>query len=757
MSSLIEYISTLDSNTLLSAASKVEKGQFSCDGILQLEDNLYSVTNRLGKKKCIAIVMARIPETAILRLMNAVVNYITSDNYLDRFDCYSPYVIDEKEKIAITTKVQDEYSVDLKIIDASMLATFSDSSLHDFFPDELIPESEDDETQRFLYEILCSGHDSTDIKMNIIKSVIVVSIYEHKNSIQIDKLQTIAEDKLGKRISNFQNLLQKLGGDQRIRYDKDDRNIVHLSELEYTAVQGILEESRMLEAQFRYRFKEILQSHSINNVEECFVKLLELYSSHFDFSSGNEYEAKFKSFKSFLSAATNDNEKADGIIAEIRELCDSNPYLNRICASNSFIGLYKSNSLEKYVKQKQNCVFLDTPLIVYLICYKSLVLTNDLVWHDSQFRSTRSLYELSKRRDCGDVFLYTTNDYINEVFGELKKAFQISWVEKFAPVDLLIRANNTFYNFYRYLLSIEDVLDITIGSFEDFVRKVLCITSVSFESNDFETITRNNIRNMVDNGYGISVVQGTGRGFNIEEEVKYYETTLKKDKSRWASISDTKTLLFLSSVRQLDRIDSNRDINLYLATWDRTFEQYQAHLQERGAKNEISIASPAKIVNDISMAFFNIDTTCITNEIFYADRKYGITANVKAFVNKITSLLEKKENGDNAFFRAVFEWYNEQVNLSDYDSDKTELSNHVEQLLLALFDTIEKQFNPDEREILVSNANVGAKMKAEIKRIKDAFSESSDVSRIVGILIDSMKDSIKENLPESKEPRMFAE
>lgn len=761
MKTLTEYITSLNREAFIKIVSTVEEKLYGFGELTQIKDNLFFVTNRIGKKKLVSIVVSKLAEMAIPKEIESAVKYISDPSFSDKLDCYSVHPIDEKNKPLLIYNALDQYCIDLNIIDSSVLASYKDDCLFDIFPKEYTSKETIGNTQGYLYDILSTGHESTDIKINLISSVIIVSIFEQDNRVNLDDLQRITEKKLGRAIPNFSQILQKLGGYHKVMYDRTDRSIVHLSDSELASVKNIIEESRRLEEQFVYSFNEILESHSIDNHDECFRKLLSLYQSHFEFDASNDYEERsvsaFKDFRTFINDITDNPDITETVIERIRLLCDRNSYLNRISASNSFISLFKSDALEKYIKQKQNCIFLDTPPLVYLICYKSLYLTGDAMWHNPQFKSTRSLFDLTKKRDCGNVYLYTMKDYVNEVFGELQKAFQISWAERIAPVELLLRANNTFYNFYCHVKSKADYINMSVESFETFASSILCVAPNPFDSTDFEVSAKNAIRSLIERNYGIGVMSYIGRRYNLEDELKFYESTLTRNKSRSASENDTRTLLYLAGIENLDGIDNSKERNLYLATWDRSFAEFQAHLSSQGMRNEFVVASPAKIVNAISMAFFNIDVSCITNDIFlYADKKFSITANVKAFVNKITSLLGRMGTCNNSFFKAVFDWYNEQViKAHDEYENLDQTDNRVEQFLLSLVDSIEKQLDSEEKEILVKDVEVSSKMTQIIEGIKDQFSDKSDSDTTVNSLISQLKEMIKRRKSNKPKDRVF--
>ena len=133
MKTLTEYITSLNREAFIKIVSTVEEKLYGFGELTQIKDNLFFVTNRIGKKKLVSIVVSKLAEMAIPKEIESAVKYISDPSFSDKLDCYSVHPIDEKNKPLLIYNALDQYCIDLNIIDSSVLASYKDDCLS--FPD----------------------------------------------------------------------------------------------------------------------------------------------------------------------------------------------------------------------------------------------------------------------------------------------------------------------------------------------------------------------------------------------------------------------------------------------------------------------------------------------------------------------------------------------------------------------------------------------------------------------------------------------
>ena len=105
-------------------------------------------------------------------------------------------------------------------------------------------------------------------------------------------------------------------------------------------------------------------------------------------------------------------------------------------------------------------------------------------WNDSLYRSVKSLYNLHYNNP-EKVNFNIMLDYIGEVAGELKKAYQIALLEDAPFFFNLVDTRNTFYNYYRHLKD-NDLMEVgeEMHCFDDFLHALGIEDSLFNADND---------------------------------------------------------------------------------------------------------------------------------------------------------------------------------------------------------------------------------------------------------------------------------
>ena len=648
-------------------------------------------------KKCVQVTTQKQIELKLKKDLEKVSKMISQYRYSNKFEFYcsipiSEDKIEEYKKFAI-----DEHDIELDIYEAKRLSQLNCKEVVDYIYSlhsdvVLKPEQMNiDKATKTLYDLLANGKDSSDIKNSLVDSVIISILYE-KAPIDRLELKNELENRLGKNLPDILHSVNNLKTDRRIIKVPDNHNLIQLSELEYGNVKEILANSRKAEKDFCDSFAEILAKYQIDYNGEILNELKHLYQYHYsndidDNTQSDESEnlAVFESFKKYLLNIIDDKEDICKLIQEISTLCSSNNYLNKISASESFLSLYKSNQLERYLNQKQKDIYLDTPTFVYLLCSYYGVDNND--WDNPFYRSMKSLIKL-KDTYPDKISFYITQNYLGEVAGEIKKALIFSQFESYPFFKDMGGTRNTLFNYYEYLKhsNLFDNND-NIEDFKDFIYSLGLDNTNPNDSRFFKDV--NQFLSQVAKDYEISIINWSQNDKYAGFKVAYEKILLanSKNKSEMAVRNDVNQVIV--------SLEHDRDTDCYLTTWDTTIHLLRDKVLSEDEHLKYSyfiICNPAKLSNRIALESFNIDGSALTNDIFaYADKRYDISNRVKSLLELIAPFL--KGNGSKKIFRKLGRIRKEQIELrgSEVGNDKEEKNLPIEEIFMLLIPNKDKE------------------------------------------------------------------
>ena len=627
--------------------------------------------NKREIKKCVQVTIQKNIDYKIKSDLHKVSEKISEYGYSNKFEFYwsqtmSDEKIDEYKKYAI-----DEFDIELEIYEAKRLSQLKCKGVTEYLYSlhkGVVLKPEDitiDKTTKFLYDLLANGKDTTDIKNSLVESVIISILFE-KAPIDIPTLKSELEHRLGKNLPDILHVVNVLKSDHRVEKSSNDSNLLILSDEEKENVQDVASNSIKTEQTFIIELTDILKKYSIEYNKKHLEELKRLYRNNYAndiddniASNGNDNKKIFESYSKYIAKIIPNKDQIDLLINEIRILCDSNSYINRICASESFISLYKSNQLEQYINQRHKYIYLDTPAFVYFLCTLYGIDKQD--WDNPLYRSMKSLARLQHAHP-DKISFCIMEDYLSEVAGEIQKGMQISQFSKYPFFKDLGETSNSLYNYYQYLNQNELFeIDDNIDTFDDFIYS---LGFDNLEINDADFISDTILKlNELANDFGIAVIKRPS--YDKYSDIKtIYEKLLRKPKSKTAIRNDVNQVLYLGFIEDLS--------NCYVATWDTSIYLLRNTLLNKDSSfRYFYISNPAKLSNRIALENFNIDESALTNDIFaYADKQYDISNKVKSLLELISPYIIKSGN-ENKLLRNLSRIRKSQLEMRNVDSNKS--------------------------------------------------------------------------------------
>ena len=505
-----------------------------------------------------------------------------------------------------------------------------------------------DDTQKLLYDLLAEGQNVSDIKAGLVCSVIVFVLYEHGPQ-TIDKTLQFVQDKLGREVGSIQQEIMFLRKHKRIELLPINIELLRLTDKEEKRVVNARERMKREEQAFFSEFIKLLEEYGITEEQEkLFGILRQMYENHCGVSIDKRHrgsavngqqrmEDAMAEFRKFLQERVKNKDAVKVLTERLKDLCASNNYLSKVGASESFLSLFRSKRLERYIGGKHKHVYLDTPVFVFYLCSKSGLLPGLTDWQDHGYKSTINMMSLKSNRKI-DVKFYIAYDYIGEAVGELRKALRMAWFAEKHTFAIPFETSNTFYNYYQFLK--EECEFDDSGAVNDFASfaKQLGFSVIDPENSEFESVARYNLtQRMKLLGIEISKpLQIPNDVFN--ETLKEYEQLLAYDerkKSPEARKADVRQCIRLA---ELAKEEGDKGNDFYFASWDySTIKLRQWLVRIDGLTyDHYTVYNPAQIANKLSLSHFDINAENITDDIFfYADASYNLTEKIRRLYDEV--------------------------------------------------------------------------------------------------------------------------
>ena len=259
-----------------------------------------------------------------------------------------------------------------------------------------------DKKNKILYELFTTSSNIVNIKNSFIGSYIEYYLLE-KGPLRMPDLKRCLEPALPN--------LPELAFDEAIRRSKDQGNIQirngiyelnegYKKQLEEIQIITNVTEQRLIE-----QFEECLNKYGLKELsQEIFNTIIRLYTAQNQSELANlnnnevpdfsERKIVISLLSSFINKGIN-NERALYIVKEILNIISDSEYLNKICKTALFTNLFNSNSLEDYLGKQKRIIFLDTQILLQLICLDY----QDVPYEDSLYEAGKILLKL-KRSSC---------------------------------------------------------------------------------------------------------------------------------------------------------------------------------------------------------------------------------------------------------------------------------------------------------------------------------------------------------------------
>lgn len=641
-----------------------------------------------NKKIPLQITIDRNVYSKLLRDLDKINKLIEDFEYSDVFYFYYSHGAAEGKVIEIVEKARVDFSIDLKIFDNKVIASFLDkagfeksrSILRENFGEFLkTEESYFDPNQKLYFDYLSYADDSKELKEQFIVSFILYELFKSNQNTTLELLEKIkSEFEIQISIGYLDRLVNNLISTKKI--EKINNGYLKLSDDEKNKIKNVKENSELLEREFSTKLQDLISENDSNlEIRIIIEKLNVIFQSQNnldlnEISNGIEVEdtnLEIKSFYEYVRSCFPGNDNYKEFLKKVFQLCEENNFLVKLSAGKMFKQLINNPEFSTYSRRINKEIFLDTPILIYLLL---VMKETDLDYENIKFKISKELFDLIQSGDKSANY-NTTQLYITELSDHVRKAIKLIPIEELGLFDSLGGSDNEILNLYL------DVKQKKIfeGTFREYIE------SFGFSITKAENDNRNEYINQFlyllfkDNGILIDDIPPYNKDFKNKKDFDNIERTLAGIYSRANINRHPRSLLFdsllLTHIYNLD----DQLIDPTIITWDKTFYEFRKEFHPNNPNFRYwHLFTPGKFIDHMSLLKFKINGNAISKEILsMIEAEYEVVKGVRKIADILTSIVDlKSATGINltkglADIRAsyIYQLQSEQVDKDEKDEN----------------------------------------------------------------------------------------
>ncbi|MCA0233214.1 MAG: hypothetical protein LCH91_22295 [Bacteroidetes bacterium] len=579
-------------------------------------------------------------------------------NYLNSLDFYINQNISKEKRNELENDAEINFGVTLKIIDSNALAQESTNyeSIRNFTYEAHNIKTNSklniaDKQTKILFDVLTLDHNSIEIKRNFINSYIYAFLYVSPIS-TTEEIFSYVNPHLNNTLSlEFLNKELNYLRSKHILESPVDKKKFQLSKEKQSEISNIYSIVAEQELKLSSMIDEFISQHKISCESPELINLLyKLYQENYTIdieeikNTNNSFSASIKkSINDLISFFTKKGVKqssAKSIAKELLTLCSSSDFLNKLSSIHLFNNLYSSDKLEKYVNTKIQTVFLDTQILIRMIC----VLYNEkFEYQDTALQSVKillSTFEKFKDR----LQLVTSYDYISEVSGHLLEAVKLQRFLSLPFASKLGKSKNVFFNAYLELKEARQIDEEL--TFIEFIEELIDEDIVLDSDDNFLNMAEKKITSIVEFS-NIKIVYHPNypNYLAVKKEYEYSLANQSKNRSYTARENDLRTILYLSTKANHTNIENGEIEEPFLVTWDSAFYKFRKALLDK--HKEFSywyIYSPLKVVDRFSVINFQLNPQSINlNIVALTETNFNYSTKTSSFIDIISNFFNKED------------------------------------------------------------------------------------------------------------------
>lgn len=501
----------------------------------------------------------------------------------------------------------------------------------------------------YVYDFINYGSTSNKIKNRIVESFILNYVYKQKGLVSIDSLikEVTAFSRQSLSEGSIKSIIGRLVPD-KLNYSSNIKKEVILNEEESKRIKIALDNYSILVGRLLTEIENLLDGYGLkdqtHNVYERLKKFFEdnclsiikILNEEDGEASNLRSEDYIEEFKKYLESIGCPDEQLDDLFISLLKTCSLNDVLVKIALGKNFTNISNPESFSSGLKQREKKVYLDTQLLLYVLCdYDDFLPYNE----SPSFVIVKSLIDIA--RNNHNIHLATINQYVNEAANHLKRAVQLITFDDLYYQSHIRLSDNVFYSYYYYLKE-NELLNEEIETLSDFLDKMFNVSYEDLLQGNFES---KNYTYLVD-------ILSKDCGIEVEDTPYFSESDLNNSEKIF-----TTALLIRNDSRSPIAAKKDAMMGLYLfnknhgftsepffLSWDKAFYSYRKDYTKTFLRDDVSswfLFSPAKFVNHLNLLDMKIDVDVMTEDLISIIEDEDTAANTKHVLDSIGKLLEK--------------------------------------------------------------------------------------------------------------------
>lgn len=607
--------------------------------------------------------------------LKKISDLIDKYGYESKFHFFYSGSASEGKLLDLVEHAKTEYDIDLEIIDSKIIGGIAENIKYSNLKQTIIKVIDIkplDNTEYFnkfdklKYDVYTYGEDAHDIKSSIADSFIINTLYINGKSNKEDVKKTVNEEiningEGGYCDRRFQELI-KVG---KISISGTFDEFLELSSDETERLNKIKNDIDFQEQYFATEISSLIKNHNLSvKTADIISKVHELYKESYqkDFLEINELVEEdavekniLSSLQKYIFELTKDWKKSEKVGEDLFEICSLTDFLQRIASTDFFCKMIDNNDLEAYLNKQPKSVFLDTSVLLYLICsYYNKNSSFDNIY----YKVTNNLLDYTQKGDI-QIKLHVSFNYLKEVAYHILNAYRLNTFMELGIFDNLGKTSNIFINFFQHLDG-NDELEYDIEDFKDFLsdfgfdyelsnneEESLQYLAESLESileeNDVEVIE------IPDYFHSSNKFERKVYG-EIKKELELIHTGNGNNRPELTVINDTFMLCYFYN-KYCEHPDS------FLLTWDNSFSQLRQKYHRKHPKVPFwHLFRPGKLLDHFTLLNFKPDSSNLSLDLLsIVENDFDIQGKVRSLNDLLVRIIDLKSKSGISLAKGIME------------------------------------------------------------------------------------------------------
>lgn len=418
------------------------------------------------------------------------------DKVFQRMECFVFGEVDGIEELSDLAEFDYEVTLVIQDVDSLCEATEKFPALRELLkPDKNWKTPlKLDRNKKILCDLFTTGAAVAGIKSSFVSSFIQIALYSKDKQSPFELREEVKKNLVNLSDNVYETAL---GLEFQNDHITNDNGKISLKEDFRKKLDQVVDDTQATEMLLYTQFENCLSKYGLQAVsKQVMNKVMAIYKAHYegeeDLFSSQENKDKldrklYRELQTIIQSNGKSLTDSRKITNEILQVVGENEYLNKTSLTTMFTAMFNSGQLEEYMERQQRIVWIDTQILLGILC----VMKEELDYNDTLYDSSLMLYKQFKEsRDY--LKLFTSSEYVDEVTSHLWDAHSLNRFLSLPYIKDLGPSKNVFYNFYRFLV---DEMKDDYESFDDFLIDMFDIDEplpsdrTRFKARLFEIVT----------------------------------------------------------------------------------------------------------------------------------------------------------------------------------------------------------------------------------------------------------------------------